>query len=93
VGFFFKKKVTIQLFIYLFPLLVKGGGFGELINYYMFINSISLSVIPIIFKPESSIFNAFWMPDQARHYDKKTFMDKLIIKSPFSKGGEPNSYK
>jgi hypothetical protein len=26
-------------------------------------NSIYLSVIPAVFKPESTLFNAFWMPD------------------------------
>ena len=30
-------------------------------------------------KPESSKFNAFWMPDQVRHDDFETFYDAIIL--------------
>jgi hypothetical protein len=58
----------------------KGGSRGilQLDFVYKFSSSIQvgktdwktsppLFVIPAVLKPESSAFNAFWMPDQVRH--------------------------
>jgi hypothetical protein len=38
-----------------------------------------LSVIPAVRKPESSVFNASWMPDQVRHDRKGAFRDSLYL--------------
>ena len=46
-------------------------------NLCLSINSVRLSVIPAVLRPESSFFNAFWMPDQVRHDKRTAFMDRL----------------
>lgn len=33
-------------------------------------------VIPAFLKPESSLTNKFWMPDQVRHDNRQTIMER-----------------